>query len=123
MLGTGAFFDNGAFPFGGGQLGRIVLVVVDDLHAVQLGRSAAQLGHEPLVDRVEVSLEEGVVVGWIVRELVVVAVPFAHEDVNLFRLQDPIEAGQLTEVDLERMRATLFTTAVALLTALVAPTA
>lgn len=54
---TSAFSDDGSLPFGGGQLGRIVLVVVDDLNAVQLAGRAAQFGHEPLVDGVQVALE------------------------------------------------------------------
>ena len=111
--GTGAFLDDSAVPLGGGQLARVVLVVVDYLNRLQFGRSAAEFGHEPLVDRVEVALEEGVVAGRIVRELRVMAVAFAHKDVDLARLQDPIEARQLAEVDFERVRATLFPTAAA----------
>lgn len=85
---------------------------MDDLNCFQLAGRAAEFGHEPLVDGVQVTLEEGVVGGRVVlvvavgRELGVMAVAFAHEDVDLARLQYPIEAGQLAEVDLERVRAT-----------------
>jgi len=48
-----------------------------------------------------------VIVGRIVRELRVVAVTFAHEDVDLARLQDPIESWQLSEVDFQGVRAAL----------------
>lgn len=47
------------------------------------------------------------IVGRIVRELGVVAVTFAHEDVDLARLQDPIESGQLAEVDFQGVGAAL----------------
>lgn len=47
------------------------------------------------------------IVGRIVGELCVVAVTFAHEDVDLARLQDPIESWQLSEVDFQGVRAAL----------------
>lgn len=106
---TSAFFDDRAFPFGGGQLGRIVLIVVDYLNAVQLARRAAKFGNETFVDGVQVTLEQGVVAGRVAhvlvvsvrRELGVMAFAFTHEDVDLARFQYPIKAGQLTKVDLE----------------------
>lgn len=89
---------------------------MDDLNAVQFARRAAQFGHEALVDGVQVALEQGVVAGRVSHgvlvltgELGVVAIAFAHEDVDFARLQYPIESGQLAEVDLERMRATFLT--------------
>lgn len=114
---TGAFSNNGAFPFGCRQLSWIVLIVVDDLNAVQLAWRATQFGYEPLVDGVQVTLEQGVVAGWVAgvlmvpvrSELGVMTIAFAHEDVDLARLQDPIETGQLAKVDLERVRATFLT--------------
>lgn len=47
------------------------------------------------------------------RKLGIVTVTFAHENVDLARLQYPIEAGQLAEVDFERVRATLLAPLVA----------
>lgn len=106
---TSAFLDDGSFPFGGRQLSWIVLVVVNDLNAVQLARRATQFGYEPLVDGVEIALEQGVVAGRIARvlvmavrrELCIVTITFAHENVNLARFEYPIETGQLAKVDLE----------------------
>lgn len=113
---TGAFFDDGSFPFGGSQLLRVVLVVMDDLNAIQLARRAAQFRYETLVDGVQVALEQGVVASGIrhsvlmlASKLSVMAITFAHEDVDLARFQYPIEAGQLAEVDFQRMRTAFLT--------------
>ena len=62
---------------------------MDHLNAVQFARRAAQFGYQPFVDGVQVTLEEGVVAGWITHgvlvltaKLGVVAIAFAHEDVD-----------------------------------------
>lgn len=65
----------------------------------------------------QVTLEQGVVAGRVAdvlvvavrRELGVMAFAFTHEDVDLARFQYPIKAGQLAEVDLERMWTTFLT--------------
>ncbi len=90
---------------------------MDDLNAVQLAWRATQFGYETLVDGVQVTLEQGVVAGWVAgvlmvpvrSELGVMTIAFAHEDVDLAGLQDPIETGQLAKVDFERVWTTFLT--------------
>lgn len=89
---------------------------MDDLNAIQLARRAAQFRYETLVDGVQVALEQGVVASGIrhsvlmlASKLSVMAITFAHEDVDLARFQYPIEAGQLAEVDFQRMRTAFLT--------------
>lgn len=111
---TSALPDDGVRPFGGGQLRRIVGIVVHDLDAVEFARRAAQLRDALLVEFVQIRLEHGVIAHRVVHrvvavllELRVVTVAHAHEYVDLARLEDPLEAGHLAEVEHERVRAAL----------------
>ena len=99
-----AFGDDGVVPFGHGQFGGIVVADVEDFEAFQFGRSAAQFGRFGLVSVVHEALQQGVIVGQVMR---VLALAFAHVQVSHARLHDPGEGVQVAESDFERLAAAL----------------